>query len=202
MSVLIGGSGNDQFYLSGAGSHQIDGGAGVDVLDLGALLRSSFDLAIGPGGTVTLDAKPGAPADLHAVLRDLELLRFDHGADTLDLRSFFGAAAGQVFDLVPPELVLVSAVEQPRGTDVNADFFFTFNHKFDVARQTIVGNHVFESFNVHVHLTFVIARTTSENSTFRMNFGGFNYRFKWRRSPQFHWIRWLHIVVTVNQNGW
>lgn len=138
MSVLIGGSGNDQFYLSGAGSHQIDGGAGVDVLDLGALLRSSFDLAIGPGGTVTLDAKPGAPADLHAVLRDLELLRFDHGADTLDLRSFFGAAAGQVFDLVPPELVLVSAVEQPRGTDVNADFFFTFSEPIQIGQGQLV----------------------------------------------------------------
>jgi Ca2+-binding RTX toxin-like protein len=134
MSVLIGGSGNDRFSLSSAGSHQIDGGPGVDLLDLGALLRSSFDLAIGPAGTVTLDAKPGAPVDLHVVLRDLELLRFANGADTLDLRSFFGAAAGQVFDLVPPELVLASPVEQPRGTDVTADFSFTFNEPIQIGQ--------------------------------------------------------------------
>lgn len=138
MSVLIGGSGNDRFSLSSAGSHQIDGGAGVDLLDLGALLRSSFDLAIGTGGTVTLDAKPGAAVDLHVVLRDLELLRFDNGADTVDLRSFFGAAAGQVFDLVPPELVLASALEQPRGTDVTADFSFTFNEPIQIGQGQLV----------------------------------------------------------------
>lgn len=94
MSIVIGGSGDDQFFITVSGEHEIDGGDGLDSLDLGALLRTAFGLTLEPGGAVRLDSLPGAAIDAHAVLRRMEWLVFDNGNDRIDLRTHFGAAAG------------------------------------------------------------------------------------------------------------
>lgn len=93
MGYIRGGSGDDLFMLSGPGNHEIDGGPGIDSLDLAALRRSQVNLAVG-NDTVTIDTVAGAPYELHVVLRNLELLSFDNGQDVVDLRTYFGAAAG------------------------------------------------------------------------------------------------------------
>ncbi len=94
-------------------------------------------------------------------------------------------------------------VGDAKGSKISgADFFFTFDHKFYIAGQAVGGHHGFKGFHMHVDLAFVIAGSTGENGTFRMNCCFAYHRFERRCFPQFIRSRRLDIVVTIHKDSW
>ena len=60
-----------------------------------------------------------------------------------------------------------------------ADLLLSFNHKFDVTREVVVLCHYLESLDMHIHLSFIIARSPCKDSAFRMLIRNLYNRLKW-----------------------
>ena len=97
MADFNGDASNNSWTIVDPGTFSLDGKGGVDTLNLGTSLRSSYRVTQGAGGAVLVDSVSGASGALHATLFNVELLTFDSGRDVLDLRTFFG-------DATPPTL--------------------------------------------------------------------------------------------------
>lgn len=97
MADFNGDASNNTWTVVDPGTFSLDGKGGVDTLRLGTSKRSDYRITQGADGAVHVDSVSGASAALHATLFNLELLVFNNGLDTLDLRTFFG-------DNTPPTL--------------------------------------------------------------------------------------------------
>ena len=97
MADFNGDASNNSWTIVDPGTFSLDGKGGVDTLNLGTSLRSSYRVTQGAGGAVLVDSISGASGALHATLFNIELLTFDSGRDVLDLRTLFG-------DATPPTL--------------------------------------------------------------------------------------------------
>jgi hypothetical protein len=80
------------------GTFTLDGLDGVDTLNMGTSLRSSYVFTKTADGAVHVDSVSGASGVLHATLYNMELLVFNSKKDTLDLRTYFAnnAPSGEV----------------------------------------------------------------------------------------------------------
>ena len=74
--------------------------------------------------------------------------------------------------------------------------FFTLDHEFYITTQQILLCHDLKRLDVHVHLSFIIARTTG------INLAVFHGWLKGWRGPQIKRIGGLHIVMTIDQHRW
>ncbi len=92
MSTIFGTSGNDPWSFSAApaGSFVLDGLGGIDSLDFGTTLKSSYTITKAADGGVHVDSVSGASSALHGVLYNMEILTFNKGKDTVDLTTYFG----------------------------------------------------------------------------------------------------------------
>ena len=64
-----------------------------------------------------------------------------------------------------------------------------------------MSQHGLDGLDVHEKLSLVVAGSSCEQSTFRVDGGGADGGFKRRRFPQFQRIRRLDVVMAVHQNG-
>ena len=103
MATYTGTTGNDSWNLITPGTFTLDGLAGVDTLNLGTSLRSSYTITQATDGSVHIDSISGASGALHATLYNMEILTFKSGTDVLDLRTYFGAK-------VPPTVAITDTV--------------------------------------------------------------------------------------------
>ena len=118
MPIYTGTTGNDSWNLITPGTFTLDGLAGVDTLNLGTSLRSSYNITQASDGAVHIDSISGASAALHATLYNMEVLTFNSGRDVLDLRTYFGSK-------VPPT---VSITDNTTGTAVgNVSYLMNFS---------------------------------------------------------------------------
>ena len=140
MADFNGTPGNDTWTVIDPGDFSLDGLGGVDTLDLGTSLRSSYRITRNDAGTVFVDSISGASGALHATLFNLELLVFNSGRDTLDLRTLFG-------DLTPP---LLAISDNTAGT-ARGNVTYTLNFSEAVTALSIndlvVGNASIASFS-------------------------------------------------------
>ncbi len=118
MPTYTGTTGDNSWNLITPGTFTLDGLAGVDTLNLGTSLRSSYNITQASDGAVHIDSISGASAALHATLYNMEVLTFNSGRDVLDLRILFGSK-------VPPT---VSIADNTAGTATgNVTYLLTFS---------------------------------------------------------------------------
>lgn len=118
MATYTGTANNDSWNLITPGTFTLDGLGGVDTLNLGTSLRSSYNITKTADGTVHIDSISGASAALHATLLNMEVLTFNSGRDTLDLRTYFG--------VTPPPTVSIS--DNAAGTAIgNVTYSLAFS---------------------------------------------------------------------------
>ena len=102
-------------------------------------------------------------------------------------------------DHVVAEFLLISLHEPFQAA--RAHFFFPFDHELHIAGKTRLADHDLKGLDVHEHLAFVVRRPPREYRSFRMNLCFLDHRLKRGRGPQIEGIRWLDIIVAVDQNG-
>ena len=118
MPTYTGTTGDNSWNLITPGTFTLDGLAGVDTLNLGTSLRSSYNITQASDGAVHIDSISGASAALHATLYNMEVLTFNSGRDVLDLRILFGSK-------VPPT---VSITDNTPGTAIgDVSYLLTFS---------------------------------------------------------------------------
>jgi len=118
MPTYTGTTGDNSWNLITPGTFTLDGLAGVDTLNLGTSLRSSYNITQASDGAVHIDSISGASAALHATLYNMEVLTFNSGRDVLDLRILFGSK-------VPPT---VTIADNAAGTaNGNVTYLLTFS---------------------------------------------------------------------------
>lgn len=121
MATFTGTPRNDTWTVVQAATFTLDGLDGVDTLSLGTSLRSAYTISRAPDGAVLVDSVSGASGPgLHATLYNLELLTFNSGRDTVDLRTFFG-------DVTAPTLQAVTPQDDATGVAVNASLVLSFS---------------------------------------------------------------------------
>ncbi len=99
-------------------SFSLDGLGGVDTIAFGTSLRTDYVIVTNADKSVSIDSVSAASAALHATLYNVELLVFNDGTDTLDLRS-------NSADVTAPLLTSSSLAGAPVAID--ADLILTFN---------------------------------------------------------------------------
>ena len=121
MATINGTDGNDTWTVVNPSTFTLDGKGGVDTLNLGTSLRSSYVITKAADGSVHIDTVSGASGELHATLFNMEKLVFNNGQDTLDLLSFFGV------DTTPPSVISFSPATLATGVATSADIVLTFS---------------------------------------------------------------------------
>ena len=87
---------DDTAYLVGATGKStitVDFLGGIDTLDMGTSARSIYTIVKAADGSVhvdTISSISGASSAVHLVLRNLEIIKFNSGADTVNLATYFG----------------------------------------------------------------------------------------------------------------
>ena len=82
-----------------------------------------------------------------------------------------------------------------------AHFFFSLDHKLDVAGQGLGLHHGLEGLEVHVHLTLVVAGAPRKDGAFGVPLGFFDDGVEGPRFPQLDGVGGLDVVVAVDQDG-
>jgi hypothetical protein len=90
MATYTGTSSSESWTVISPGTFTLDGMGGVDTLSLGTSLRSSYTITMATDGAVHVDSVSGASGTLHAMLYNMEILKFNSNRDSLDLRIYFG----------------------------------------------------------------------------------------------------------------
>ncbi|MFZ6655077.1 DUF4214 domain-containing protein [Undibacterium sp. TJN19] len=122
MATINGTDGNDTWTVVNPSTFTLDGKGGVDTLNLGTSLRSSYTITKSADGAVHVDSISSASGALHATLLNMEKLVFNNGQDTLDLLSFFGGT-----DITPPSVISFSPATLATGVATSADIVLTFS---------------------------------------------------------------------------
>lgn len=83
-------TGNDSWTLAkGMKLTALDGLDGVDTLSFGKVKLAQVTISLGTDGAVKVDTVSGASATYHLNLQNIETLKFENGAKTIDLATYF-----------------------------------------------------------------------------------------------------------------
>ncbi|MFZ6817030.1 DUF4214 domain-containing protein [Undibacterium sp. Ji22W] len=145
MPTIKGTENDDSWMVVNPGTFVIDGLGGVDTLNLGTSLRSSYTITQAADGAVHVDTISGASGEFHATLYNFEKLIFANNSETLDLATYF-------VDTSPPILLSFSPSDQSNNVPVHNDIVFNFSENIlagagSVLLKTADGQLV-ESFDV------------------------------------------------------
>jgi hypothetical protein len=80
-------------------------------------------------GTISFDTVSGASQELHATLKNIEILQFNNGRDVVNLSTFF--------DMVPPTLVGSLPAAGATGVAVGANIVLTFSEPIALGSGTV-----------------------------------------------------------------
>ncbi len=86
-------AGNDTWTIIEPGNYSINGLGGRDTVNLGTSLRSAYTITLSQDGAIHVDSVSSASGpgnDFKLTLRNVEVLVFNSGRDTLDLTTLFG----------------------------------------------------------------------------------------------------------------
>jgi len=139
MATINGTAGNDSWTVVNPGTFTLDGLGGNDTLHLGTSLRSSYRITQGGDGSVHIDSVSSASGGgLHATLFNVEVLTFNSGRDTVDLRTYFGSGGGTGGDTTAPTLVSASPADEATAVAVSASIVLTFSEAIQRGSGSIV----------------------------------------------------------------
>ncbi|MFZ6741726.1 DUF4214 domain-containing protein [Undibacterium sp. JH2W] len=130
MTTVVGDDGNNTWTVINPSTFTLDGKGGIDTLNLGTSLRSSYTITKAADGSVHIDTLSGASGELHATLLNMERLVFNNGQDVLDLLSFFG-------DTTPPTVISFSPATLATSVATNSDIVLTFSEAVKAGSGTI-----------------------------------------------------------------
>jgi len=120
MATIFGTANNDSWTVVKALTFTLDGLGGTDTVYLGTSLRTQYTIVGNADGSVTVDTLSGASAALHAVLYNIEFLKFDSGRDFIDLTTFTN-------DTTPPTVTSFSPANGAFGAGLGNNIVLTFN---------------------------------------------------------------------------
>lgn len=121
MATIKGTAGNDSWTVINPGTFIIDGLGGVDTLNLGTSLRSSYFITQTADGAVHVDSVSSVSGgEFHGTLFNFEKLVFDNGKDHVDIATFF-------IDTTPPVVVNFNPGLQTSNASVDGNILLTFN---------------------------------------------------------------------------
>jgi hypothetical protein len=140
MATINGTAGNDSWTVVNPGTFTLDGLGGTDTLHLGTSLRSTYRITQGGDGSVHIDSVSSASGGgLHATLFNVEVLTFNSGRDTVDLRTYFGGGGGGTGgDTTAPTLVSASPADEATAVAVAASIVLTFSEAIQRGSGSIV----------------------------------------------------------------
>ena len=118
MPTILGTAGNDTWTVVNPGSFVIDGLAGIDTLNFGTELSSSYIITEGAKGAVLVDSVSSASGAFHATLFNFEKLVFSN--QTVDLATLF-------VDTIAPTVVSFNPAAQTTGFEPNKNIVITFS---------------------------------------------------------------------------
>ncbi|MGZ8320417.1 MAG: DUF4214 domain-containing protein [Telluria sp.] len=127
----MGTDGDNSWTVVQAATFTLDGLGGVDTINFGTSLRSAYTIVANADGSVNIDTVSAASAALHATLYNVEILTFNDGTDTLDLRTYFA-------DTTAPLLTGSSLDSGGAAVAVDARLVFTFNEAIKLGSGAIV----------------------------------------------------------------
>ena len=111
--------GDDTAFLVGPGTANIDFKGGVDTLHMGTEPRNDYRLVQNADGSIRVSSVSSASGGgLNLTVKNLELITFSNGTDTIDLRTFFG-------DNTAPTASLVD--DKPGASNGNVTYTLNFN---------------------------------------------------------------------------
>lgn len=176
MTTVIGDDGDNTWTVINPSTFTLDGRGGIDTLNLGTSLRSSYTITKAADGSVHVDTLSGASGELHATLLNMERLVFNNGKDVLDLTSFFGG------DTTPPSVTSFSPAAQATGVAPNADIVLSFSETIKAGSgiinllngdgSTLASYDVSKSSNVSISgnkLTINPTNDLSAGSTYKLS---------------------------------
>lgn len=120
MATIYGTANNDSWTVVKALNFTLDGLGGSDTLYLGTSLRTSYTLARAADGSVTIDTVSGASAAMHAVLYNIETVKFDSGRDFIDLTTYAN-------DTAAPTVAAFSPANGEIGAGLSSNIVLTFS---------------------------------------------------------------------------
>lgn len=175
MTTVVGDDGNNTWTVINPSTFTLDGKGGIDTLNLGTSLRSSYTITKAADGSVHVDTLSGASGELHATLLNMERLVFNNGQDTLDLLSFFG-------DTTPPTVISFSPATLAGSVATNSDIVLTFSEPVKAGSgtislqnadgSTVASYNIAQSSNVTISGNTVIINPTNDlnnGSTYKLN---------------------------------
>ncbi|MBC3874820.1 Ig-like domain-containing protein [Undibacterium flavidum] len=169
MPIIKGTEQDDLWRVVNPGTFVIDGLGGIDTLDLGTSLRSSYTIKQAADGAVYVDTISGASGEFHATLYNFEKLIFANSTETLDLATYF-------VDTSPPTLLSFSPVDQSNNVAIHKDIVFNFSENIlagagSILLKTADGKLV-ESFDVASSTQLTInAKSLTINPTKDFQYG-------------------------------
>jgi len=175
MTTVVGDDGNNTWTVINPSTFTLDGKGGIDTLNLGTSLRSSYTITKAADGSVHVDTLSGASGELHATLLNMERLVFNNGQDTLDLLSFFG-------DTTPPTVISFSPATLAGSVATNSDIVLTFSEPVKAGSgtislqnadgSTVASYNIAQSSNVTISGNTVTINPTNDlnnGSTYKLN---------------------------------
>lgn len=157
MPTIKGTERDDSWMVVNPGTFVIDGLGGIDTLNLGTSLRSSYSITQANDGAVLVDTISGASGEFHATLYNFEKLTFDNGVETLDLATYF-------VDTSAPLLVNVSPADLSVNVPVKTDIVINFNENIVAGSGSVLlkttGGILVESFDVASNMHSLISGKT------------------------------------------
>lgn len=110
---------NQTWTVINPGTFTIHALGGINTLNLGTSLRSSYTITESTDGAIHVDSVSSASGALHATLFNVEVLVFNSGRDKLDLVAMFGSNKG-------PAVTGFSPAADAMGVPLNSDIVLTF----------------------------------------------------------------------------
>jgi hypothetical protein len=159
LATYTGTDANNSWTVVNPGTFTLDGLGGIDTLYLGTSRRSDYRITQGSDGSVHVDSVSGASQQLHATLRNMEVLVFDNKKDTLELSTLFG-------DTTAPTVTITDN----RDSVTNAAVTYTLNFSENVTGLaandfTVSNGHVVSVAGSGARYTVVVDPATHVNGT-------------------------------------
>ncbi|MBC3908854.1 DUF4214 domain-containing protein [Undibacterium umbellatum] len=175
MATVVGDDGNNTWTVINPSTFTLDGKGGIDTLNLGTSLRSSYTITKAADGSIHVDTLSGASGELHATLLNMERLVFNNGQDTVDLLSFFG-------DTTAPVVISFSPATLAGSVATSSDIVLTFSEPVKAGSgtislqnadgSTVASYNIAQSNNVTISGNTVTINPTNDlnnNSTYKLN---------------------------------
>ncbi|MFZ3000753.1 MAG: DUF4214 domain-containing protein [Undibacterium umbellatum] len=175
MATVVGDDGNNTWTVINPSTFTLDGKGGIDTLNLGTSLRSSYTITKAADGSIHVDTLSGASGELHATLLNMERLVFNNGQDTVDLLSFFG-------DTTAPVVISFSPATLAGSVATNSDIVLTFSEPVKAGSgtitlqnadgSTVASYNIAQSSNVSISGNTVTINPTNDlnnGSTYKLN---------------------------------